>query len=182
MSHILIINGYQTYGEPKGKLNETLADEMERLLKGKHEIKRTNIDKGYKISDEQEKFVWADTIIFQTPVYWFNVPGLLKTYIDEVYRSGIFFSGRGEYGRGGLFKDKHYMLSTTWNAPREAFQNETAFLGGKTVDDIFLGFHKTQEFVGMKKLETFTVHDVVHHPQIDIYLEELKKHLEITIK
>ncbi|MFD2617190.1 NAD(P)H-dependent oxidoreductase [Terrilactibacillus laevilacticus] len=182
MSHILIINGYQTYGDPKGKLNETLADEMEHILKEKHEIKRTNIDKGYSISEEQEKFVWADTIIFQTPVYWFNVPGLLKTYIDEVYKHGIFFSGPSEYGRGGLFKDKYYMLSTTWNAPVEAFQKETAFLGGNTVDDIFLGFHKTQEFVGLKKLETFTVHDVVHRPQIEIYLKQLRNHLEATIK
>ncbi len=36
VSHILIINGYQTYGDPKGKLNETLADEMEHILKEKH--------------------------------------------------------------------------------------------------------------------------------------------------
>ncbi|EKU16338.1 putative nAD(P)H-dependent quinone reductase [Streptococcus intermedius BA1] len=35
------------------------------------------------------------------------------------------------YGQGGLMKEKEYILSTTWNAPEEAFNNSTAFFNGK---------------------------------------------------
>ncbi|RYM06650.1 flavodoxin family protein [Sporolactobacillus sp. THM7-7] len=181
MSHIFIINGYQTIGEPKGKLNATLVHEMERVLSEHNEVKVTAIDNGYDIKQEQEKFLWADIIIFQTPVYWFNVPNLLKKYIDEVYEYGIFFGSSEKYGRGGLLTDKKYMLSTTWNGPLEAFEEDDAFLSGKTVDDVFLGFHKTQEFVGFKPLETFSCHDVVHHPKVDEYIERLRAHLKKEI-
>lgn len=181
MSHIFIINGYQTIGHTKGRLNATLVEEMKNVLGRHHELKETAIDNGYDVKEEQKKFLWADIIIFQTPVYWFSVPNLLKKYIDEVYESGIFFGPTDDYGRGGLLTDKKYMLSTTWNGPEKAFHDAGAFLSGKTVDDVFLGFHKTQEFVGFKPLKTFSCHDVVHHPQVDAYIERLHRHLKAEI-
>ncbi|WP_053070292.1 NAD(P)H-dependent oxidoreductase [Alkalihalobacillus pseudalcaliphilus] len=71
----------------------------------------TNVLKGYHISEEIEKFKKADFIIIQTPIYWFSLPGVLKKYIDAVFVPDIFFTNSNEFGRGGQFDGKKYMLS-----------------------------------------------------------------------
>lgn len=83
-------------------MNQTLVDNMVRILSETNNIKTTIIQDGYHIEEEQQKFLWADIIIYQTPIYWFSVPGLCKTYMDEVYAYGLFFKGADQYGRGGL--------------------------------------------------------------------------------
>ncbi|GJM71337.1 hypothetical protein HMSSN036_35530 [Paenibacillus macerans] len=82
MNNILIINGHQFYPYSQGRLNKTLVDEMISNLSEKYNIKTTVVQEGYDIKEEQEKFKWAETIIFQTPIYWFSLPTLFK----KVYR------------------------------------------------------------------------------------------------
>ena len=76
--------------------------------------------------------------------------------MDKVFEYGQFYSFADIYGQGGLMKEKEYILSTTWNAPEEAFNNSTAFFNGKDVDDILISFHKTMEFCGLKKNTIFS--------------------------
>lgn len=62
---------------------------------------------------------------------------------------GKIFEGAGrtrtdparQYGMGGLMAGRTYMLSTTWNAPSVAFGGEGQIFEGKSVDDVFYGFH-----------------------------------------
>lgn len=56
MKNILIINGHQKYDSSEGKLNQTLMDNMVRLLSEKNKIKTTSVQDGYTVSEEQEKF------------------------------------------------------------------------------------------------------------------------------
>ncbi|MGQ7155828.1 NAD(P)H-dependent oxidoreductase, partial [Escherichia coli] len=65
---------------------------------------------GYNIKEEQDTFLWADVVIYQTPIYWFSVPGLFKTYMDEVYEYGLFFKGADEYGTGGLLTNDIFYI------------------------------------------------------------------------
>ena len=44
-------------------------NKMISLLSEKNNIKTTNIQNGYKVEEEQQKFLWADIIIYQTPIY-----------------------------------------------------------------------------------------------------------------
>ncbi|MGG2063968.1 NAD(P)H-dependent oxidoreductase [Bacillus sp. S14(2024)] len=178
MKNILIINGHQTYRSAEGKLNTTLTDNMVTALSTKSNVQTTVIQNGYHIEEEQNKFLWADIVIYQTPIYWFNVPGLLKTYMDEVYAYGLFFKGSEQYGRGGLLTDKHYMFSTTWNAPEKAFNDPAQFFGGKSLEDVLSHLHRTQEFIGMKPLKSFACYDVIKNPDIDKFVSELNTHLE----
>ncbi len=64
---------------------------MVTVLGENHHVKTTTIQDGYNIKEEQDKFLWADVVIYQTPIYWFSVPGLFKTYMDEVYESFFNF-------------------------------------------------------------------------------------------
>ncbi len=69
------------------------------------------------------------------------------------------------------------MLSTTWNAPSVAFGGEEQLFEGKTVDDVFYGFHKSQAFVGLEALASFSCHDVLKNPVIDSDFERFENHL-----
>lgn len=178
MKNILIINGHQKYRSAEGKLNRTLTDHMASILKDKHHLQTTILQDGYNIEKEQQKFIWADTIIYQTPIYWFSVPGLLKTYMDEVYAYGLFFKGSGEYGRGGMLTNKTYMFSTTWNAPEQAFNNPTQFFKGDSLEVALEHLHRAQDFLGMRPLKSFACFDVIKNPQLDRFVSELEAHLQ----
>lgn len=174
MANILIINGHQKTNFASGRLNRTLATEMKKILSENHRVKTTTVQKGYDVAQEQKKFLWADTIIFQYPVYWFGAPAILKQYIQDVYAYGIFYqTSQDGYGQGGLLKGKTYMLSTTWNAPKESFGK---FL--PTIDEALVAMHQAQRFVGLKALPSFSCHNVIKNPQIEKYLADLHNHLK----
>ncbi|MGD8189786.1 NAD(P)H-dependent oxidoreductase [Brevibacillus ginsengisoli] len=179
--NIFIINGHQQYGSAEGKLNKTLTDKMVSLLSEQNQVKTTIIQNGYSIEEEQQKFLWADLVIYQTPIYWFSVPGLLKTYMDEVYAYGLFFKGGDQYGRGGMLTDKNYMFSTTWNAPEEAFNDPARFFEGNSLEDALSHLHRSQKFLGMKPFKSFACYDVVKNPQINQFVSELEKHLKSVL-
>ncbi|NGZ76532.1 NAD(P)H-dependent oxidoreductase [Saccharibacillus alkalitolerans] len=177
MSNILIINGHQFYPYSQGRLNKTLVDETVSILSEQHNVKTTTVQEGYDIKEEQEKIKWADTIIFQTPIYWFSLPTLFKQYFDEVYEYGVIFAGAERYGQGGLLTGKTYMLSTTWNAPESEYGTPDGFFKGLDLEGTLEHIHATQRFVGMEALESFSIHDVIANPQVETYLVKLREHL-----
>ena len=181
MNNILVINGHEYYDFAKGQLNKTLYKDIVSTLSEKFEVKTTIIEEGYDIKEEQEKFKWADTVIFQTPIYWFSLPAAFKKYIDQVYEYGVFFGPAiNQYGDGGLMKGKKYMFSTTWNAPESAFNNKDAdsFLKGADIEEAIRHLHNMQAYVNMVPFKTFGAHDVVANPDIEKYRNDLQKHLK----
>lgn len=179
MKNIFVINGHQKYPFAEGRLNQTIFENIVEFLATKYEIETSVISKGYIVEEEQEKFKWADTIIFQSPIFWYSIPGALKTYIDKVYTHGVFFDAAAEeYGSGGLFCGKKYMHSLTLNTPEAVFGDPNSFLEGKTLDDTIFHLHKTHQYCGLEPLKTFAVYDVVKNPHILQYLDNLKKHIK----
>ena len=179
MSNILIIDGHQTYDFAKGQLNKALFKKIKQTLKEKHRIKTTVIEKGYDKEEEQKKFLWADSVIYQFPVFWFGMPSLMKQYMQEIFEDDIFFTGSEKgYGQGGLMTSKTYMLSSTWNAPLSSF-GKGFWENIAAPDDALIAIHKIQAFLGMKKLPSFSCHDVIKNPDIEAYLVALERHLNL---
>ncbi|WP_366592265.1 NAD(P)H-dependent oxidoreductase [Bacillus subtilis] len=177
MKNILIINGHEYYEKAKGQLNKTLTERMVNKLSPTYNIKTTIVENGYEIKEEQEKFKWSDVIIFQSPVYWFNYPGVFKKYIDSVYEHGVFFQSADPYGTGGKLKGRYYMLSVTWAASEDAFSKEQPFFEGKGVDDVLVAMHKTHQYVGLSPLKTLSNHSA-YQPDIEKILNDTDKHLQ----
>ncbi|QBH95155.1 flavodoxin family protein [Limnobaculum zhutongyuii] len=188
MSKILIINAMKKFAHSNGELNLTLHHAAADFLReAGHEVKETIIDHGYIVEDEIEKYLWADTVIYQQPGWWMGAPWILKKYIDEVFTEGhgrLYASdGRSrsdtnkKYGSGGLIQGKTYMLSVTWNAPQEAFDDPSQFFEGVGVDGVYLPFHKANQFLGMKPLPTFLCVDVMKQPDVENNLKRLREHL-----
>ena len=193
MKKVLIINAHQKYeGFAEGKLNQTFVDVMKTEFENKgYEVKLTAIEKGYDPVEEVEKHVWADLIITQSPVYWFGNPWIYKKYIDEVFNAGLFQQklivddGRTrkdpskQYGTGGKMQGKRYMLSLTWNAPKEAFEDKDQFLfEGKTTDEAFFANTSVYKFCGAEIIPSFSSFNVLKDPQVDKDIKTLKERLK----
>lgn len=193
MSNILIINGAKNFLLSKGELNNKFAFlAYDHLASQGHDVSMTIVDKGYSIDEEVQKIANSDIIIFQMPGWWMGEPWTIKKYIDEVFTAGhgVLYASDGrsrtdttkKYGSGGLLQGKKYMLSVTWNAPLEAFNEPEQFFNGVGVEGVYLHFHKANQFLGLSALPTFIANDVEKNPQIEKdmarYLQHLDKHIQ----
>lgn len=43
------------------------------------------------ITNEQNKLLWADTVILQFPLWWFSMPAILKGWVERVYAYGFAY-------------------------------------------------------------------------------------------
>lgn len=190
MSNIFIINAHEHYPFSEGRLNNTLVEKAVEVMSGQgHEIRTTTMRDEYDAAIELEKHRWADVVIVQSPVNWMGVPWSFKKYMDIVYTAGMdgsLCSGDGrtrsditrQYGSGGTLEGKRYMLSLTFNAPVEAFEDAGQYLfQGRSVDDLFFPMHMNFRFFGMRPIATFACHDVMKNPDIEGDLVRFEAHL-----
>lgn len=192
--NILIINTHLTYaGWSEGKLNFAFMDLAKTFfLERGHEVAETFVERGYNPEEEVRKHLASDRVILQMPINWFGAPWIYKKYVDEVFNVGLgtktlLDGGDGrtrndpsrQYGTGGKMLGKKFMISATWNAPLETFDNpDSALFGGKGRDDLFLHITSNYKFCGYDILPDFGVFDIFKHPGIARALEEYKRHLE----
>ncbi|MDQ0636497.1 modulator of drug activity B [Pedobacter sp. W3I1] len=191
MTKIFIINGGQKFGHSGGRFNETIANataDFFSSLEG-FEVKTTNINHHYDPKEEVEKYVWADVVIYHTPIWWFQLPHRFKEYIDVVFteghKSGIYSSdGRKannptrNYGTGGMLHGRKYMVTSSWNAPKEAFTLPEEFFMETSVDDgVLFGFHRMNAFTGMERIDGIHFHDVEKNADIIGALKLHQDHL-----
>lgn len=173
MKNILIINGHQRYDEiAEGNLTKMYINSASEFFKkNSFNLKYSVVESDYDVKEEVEKFVWADYILFQYPVYWMGVPWITKKYIDEVFsagnHNGLYMNdGRSRsdatkrYGSGGLMQGTKYMISLTYNCPISEFSANDGFFDGLSLDETNIATHKTFQFCGAEPLETYSVHDI----------------------
>jgi len=200
MKKIFVINGGQKFGHSGGQFNKTISDASVEFFSNQpgYEVKYTDVNDDYDPAEEVEKYVWADVVIYHTPIWWFQVPHALKQYIDLVFTEGhakgIYHSdGRTSenpainYGTGGMLHGRQYMLTSSWNAPREAFTLPNEFFNETSVDDgVLFGFHRMNAFTGMTPLKSLHFHDVEKNADVQrdlaIYIDHLTENFITTQK
>lgn len=74
-----------------------------------------------EIEAEIAKLEWCDLMIWQFPLWWFGLPGMLKGWVDRVFAMGRTYGG-GRIYETGAFKGKRALLSLTTGGPREAYE------------------------------------------------------------
>jgi modulator of drug activity B len=190
---IHIINAHLTYaGWSEGGLNRALTDRARsHLLEQGHHVTVTAIEDSYDPEREVEHHLGADLVVLQTPINWFGAPWIYKRYIDEVFNAGshskVFLDNDGrtrsdpsrQYGTGGHMQGRGFLVSATWNAPEEAFDNpDSVLLGGKGVDDVLLSITSSYRFVGYRILEHYGVHDIFRDGDVAAGIDALGPHLD----
>jgi len=190
MSNILIINAHQYYPFSEGKLNAALVDKATTILMSKgHKVRTITMQDETDVEKELAHHQWADTIILQSPSNWMGVPWSFKKYMDEVYTAGMggalcHGDGRHQeqpqkgYGTGGTLLGKKYMMSLTFNAPAEAFNDNSEFFEGKGVDDLLFPMHMNFKFFGLTAIPTFVCFDVMKNADVENDFKRFEVHLD----
>jgi modulator of drug activity B len=191
---VLLINTHLTYpGWTEGKLNNSFIQIAKDFFEGKSfEVLETKVENGYNPEEEVEKHLQADIILLQTPVNWFGAPWIYKKYVDEVFNVGMLSKkllnddGRTkedpykQYGSGGKMQGKKFMISATWNAPKECFDNPAQDLfKGKSTADIFLNISSNYSFCGCDVLPDYNCFDIYKNGDM---INDLKKYPEYLAK
>ncbi|RVT74872.1 flavodoxin [Flavobacterium sufflavum] len=190
---VLLINTHLTYPNwTEGTLNNSFIQKAKDFFEAKDfEILETKIEEGYNADEEVEKHLESDIVMLQTPVNWFGAPWIYKKYVDEVFNCGLFSKkflsddGRTrddatkQYGTGGHLQGKKFMISATWNAPAEAFNNPAQqLMQGKGTADLFLSITSNYRFCGVEILPDYNCFDIFKNDNIAKDLENYPKHLE----
>ncbi|KDN82418.1 NAD(P)H-dependent oxidoreductase [Kitasatospora cheerisanensis] len=112
---------------------------------------------------EQEKLLWADTVIFQFPLWWYTMPAILKGWVDRVF-SYRFAYGVGEhsetkYGERfgeGTLAGRRALLSVTVGGPASHYAARG--INGPIDDLLFPIQHGILYYPGIEVLPPFVVH------------------------
>lgn len=124
---------------------------------------------------EHQLLAEADLIIFQFPLWWYSMPGVLKGYIDRVFSYGW------AYGGTQALAGKKILVSMTTGAPDFAWTEEKR----GTIKDIFKHlFVGTFGICGLIAVEPFIVYGAKRHTEEDkkIILENYKKRIQELAK
>lgn len=115
------------------------------------------------VKREQEKLMWADTVILQFPLWWYSMPAILKGWVDRVYSMGFAY-GIGEhndkrwgdrYGEGQML-GKRAMVVVTVGGWKEHYSARG--ICGPIDDLLFPITHGTLYYVGFEVLPSFVVY------------------------
>jgi NAD(P)H dehydrogenase (quinone) len=80
------------------------------------------------VETEIAKMEAADLMIWQFPLWWFGLPGILKGWVDKVFAFGRVY-GRGRFYEKGLYRGKRALLSLTTGGSNEAAYQPGGFNG-----------------------------------------------------
>lgn len=190
---VLLINTHLTYPSwSEGLLNDAFHQTAKAFFLSKgFEVLETKVEEGYNAAEEVEKHLQAEFIILQTPINWFGAPWIYKKYVDEVFNSGLasgkFLSGDGrtredatrQYGTGGKMQGKKFLVSSTWNAPKESFDDPSQMLfEGRSTADILIQITSNYRFCGVEVVGDYNCFNIFKDGDITGDLEKYPAHLE----
>ncbi|WP_327302599.1 NAD(P)H-dependent oxidoreductase [Streptomyces sp. NBC_01298] len=112
---------------------------------------------------EQEKLLWADTIIFQFPLWWYSMPAILKGWVDRVF-TYRFAYGVGEhsatkYGERfgeGTLAGRRALLAVTAGGPESHYAARG--INGPIDDLLFPIHHGILYYPGIEPLPPFVLY------------------------
>ncbi|WP_406615117.1 NAD(P)H-dependent oxidoreductase [Mycoplasmopsis hyopharyngis] len=129
MKKVYLILGHPSKDSFNGKLADAYENQLKKL---NYEVKRVNLidlnfdlnlhkeNQKYEttIKQEQENIKWADELIFFYPLWWGNVPALLKGYIDNVFTPNFAYKYHSNDSLWDkLLKGKTARIFSTCDAP-----------------------------------------------------------------
>ena len=104
-------------------LDESIANKRiaEQLKKNIENVEIRDIMKLYPdfnidIKAEQKALLEADTVIFQYPFWWYNMPAILKQWFDDIFCFNFAFGPEGD-----KLKGKNFVLSFTVGGPSDSY-------------------------------------------------------------
>lgn len=134
---VILSHSYQT----QSVSNVAIAEEYAKAGFEIHNLEQLYPDGKIDVAREQAAVEAADLIIFQHPVFWYNMPPMLKKWQDDVQAYGW------AYGTGGdKMQGKKFLHAYTTGSPRDKYDDAT-------VRELSASLRTSAAFVGMEWLE-----------------------------
>lgn len=115
------------------------------------------------VAAEQEKLLWADTVIFQFPLWWYTMPAILKGWVDRVFTHrfayGVGVHDETRYGERfgeGTLRGRRAILSVTVGGPESHYTDRG--INGPIEDLLFPIHHGILYYPGLEVLPPFVLH------------------------
>lgn len=102
------------------------------------------------VEAEQRALAAAHTIVWQHPLYWYSVPGLMKLWFDEVLAHGWAFAG------GRALAGKRCLWVTTTGGEEETYT--PSGMHGHPIATFEPPIRQTARFCFMEWLEPIVIH------------------------
>lgn len=133
------------------------------------------------IKNALAKIERADHLIFQFPLWWFNVPAILKGWFDRVLVKGFAYD-TGKILKHGLLSGKTASLVVTTQSAETAYQ--TNGVQGATLDAFLLPIQHTLNFVGIATRAPFVCYAAfeLNATQVNATLANYQEYLDQLIK
>jgi len=137
----------------KSLANKTIIDELQNSNLDIEVRHLQSLYPDYRIDakNEQEALLRHQSIIFQYPVYWYNMPAILKHWFDVVFEYQFAYGSKGD-----KLKGKNFIPSFTVGAP----ENEYTTLGEHhfRVYEFCKNLEQTAYYAQMNYIEPFYFH------------------------
>jgi hypothetical protein len=130
MKILLITAGYSIF-DAKGQLNGFLSYLTDNHFSKKgYKVKISDVTKDtWDVDREVDKLLWADVIIYITPIMWFNMPAPLVKWLDEVLLPAVINNIFIFYSLGPAVTD-NVVLPIVCLLIKNLINAEVAFFGG----------------------------------------------------
>lgn len=114
------------------------------------------------VASEIAKVQAADLVVFTFPLFWFNVPAILKGWIDRVFVSGLFYGGKTIYARAGMVGKR---ATAAFSLGGREYMFGPDGLHGPLVDGFMRSFFQgSLGYVGFEVLEPFVAYHTPYLP------------------
>jgi NAD(P)H dehydrogenase (quinone) len=131
-----------------------------------------------EISHEMQKILWCDTIVFQTPIHWFGLPAMLKSWCDKVLACGFAY-GNGKWYDVGIMRGKRAILSITTGAQEKMYKRDG--IQGSIDSIIFPITHGIFFFCGFHCLKPLIVHNAATVKNFEDVQKQIKHYVRSVV-
>ena len=182
MKNILLVTAGYSIFDAKGQLNGFLSYLTDKTLSQKgHQVKISDVtQETLNMDRELDKLLWADTIIYITPIMWFNIPAPLVQWLSEVLVYKKTFIITEEYGEGGQVPANKFMIVATSNMKSSDLGKGVVLKSAQHIDDILQPLIMTNVYLSIREqIPTFHADNVISGDTDWIeksYLKHLDKH------
>lgn len=128
------------------KVNKALLEAATTLphvkIRNLDQIYGTDISK-INIETEVEELKKADKIIFMFPMFWLNMPAMLKAYIDTIIGKISVWSTTDL-----PLKGKELYVAVSTGTPKKNYQKDGA--NGHTIEEFLYSLETTAKYIGVE--------------------------------
>jgi glutathione-regulated potassium-efflux system ancillary protein KefG len=122
----------------------------------------------FDVEAEQGALLAAGSIVFQFPLYWYSVPGMLKEWLDQVFTYGFAYGSTGD-----KLKGKQFLVSTTVGGPEDAYRE--GGYNNYTIDELLKPLRQTANLSGMRYQTPIVSHNMIYIPGVYNKKEEVEQ-------